>query len=205
MLRNRSITSLQPSGHRLVNSVSEIVSCIPPKTYPQDSQHACYFSKVHFLDFQIHSAHKFRIPKKRKANLLDTILTSPSVESTNQKQPTLIKLKLDSNKTETKTKMSRSILATLLVVFLFTMNTNPALGLVGVLNRVRSTGIWGRRVKTTRSQYAHSLLPAQMPKEATGDQPTVPPQTETFFDADSYRQEMINLVYERSVQRMVGH
>lgn len=101
--------------------------------------------------------------------------------------------------------MSRSILSTIFLVFLVTMNTHQALGLAGVLNRVRTTGILGWRVNAARVRNPTSLLPAQVvtAKEASGDEPA--PQPEPIFDADSYRQEMTNLVYERNFQRMTGY
>ena len=104
--------------------------------------------------------------------------------------------------------MSRSILTStfLVAVLLVAMSTHQALGLAGVLNRVRNNSIWGKRVKTNRNGHVNSLLPATATEES-GDQPSSllpPPQTDTFFDADSYRQEMTNLVYQRSMQRMVN-
>ena len=102
--------------------------------------------------------------------------------------------------------MSRSILTTFFVAFLVAMNTRQALGLAAVLNRVRNNSIWGKRVKFNLNRHANSLLPARVvtAKEASGDQPlmTLPPQTDSFFDADAYRQEMTDLVYQRNMQRM---
>lgn len=98
--------------------------------------------------------------------------------------------------------MSRSTLHTLLfVVLVVAMNTHSALGLAGVLNRVRNNSIWGRRVKNNPSRHTNSVLPAQKVSEASADQ-SPPILPEPIFNDDAYRQEMVNLVYQRNVQRM---
>lgn len=98
--------------------------------------------------------------------------------------------------------MLQSTLKTLLfLVLLVAMNTHSALGLARVLNRVRNNTIWGLRVKSNQSQHTNSLLPAQKISEASVDQPTLV-SPEPSFNCDTYRQEMVDLVYQRSVQRM---
>ena len=98
--------------------------------------------------------------------------------------------------------MSQSTLKTLLfVVLLVAMNTHSALGLARVLNRVRTNAIWGLRLKSNQSQHTNSLLPAQKTSEASVDQSS-PILPEPSFNSDSYRQEMVDLVYQRNVQRM---
>jgi hypothetical protein len=106
--------------------------------------------------------------------------------------------------------MSRSILITFFVVFLVMVNTNQTQGLTAVLNRVRNNSIWGKSLKTNNSRHGNSLIPVQvtMAKQASAEQSSsslisnLSSQTESFFDADAYRQEMTDLVYQRNMQRM---
>jgi hypothetical protein len=102
--------------------------------------------------------------------------------------------------------MSRSILFSLFAIALVLVSIQEAQGLAGILNRVRNNIIWGKSRKTLGSRHANSLLPVQvaMAKQASVEQspfsmPHVSPPT---FDADAYRQEMTDLVYQRSMQRM---
>jgi hypothetical protein len=112
--------------------------------------------------------------------------------------------------------MSRSILITFFVVFLVMVNTDQTQGLTAVLNRVvRNNSIWGKSRKTNTSRQANSLIPVQVTitKQASAEQqssssssilPNLSSETESFFDADAYRQEMTDLVYQRNMQRMTS-
>lgn len=116
---------------------------------------------------------------------------------------------------ENKTNMSRSILITFLVVFLVMVNTDQTQGLTAVLNRVvRNNSIWGKSRKTSKIRQANILSSVQvtMAKQASAEQqsssssivPNLSSETESFFDADAYRQEMTDLVYQRNMQRLTS-
>ena len=103
--------------------------------------------------------------------------------------------------------MSRSILITFLIVFLAMANVDQTHGLAGIVNRVRNNSIWGKSRTINNSRQQNSLLPVQvtMSKQESADESssslpnlTTPP---VAFDADSYRQEMTDLVYKRNMQR----
>ena len=104
--------------------------------------------------------------------------------------------------------MSRSILTTFFAIFLIMAMADQALGLAGVLNRVRNNSIWGKSRTAETNRYSKSLTPVQV---ATAEQSSaehspshLPPQSVAFFDAESLRQEMTDLVYQRNMERMTS-
>ena len=63
---------------------------------------------------------------------------------------------------------------------------------------VRRTSIWGKL--TGQPHGGSAPVPATQVMESN-PLPQVPTQDSTIFDADAYRREMTDLVYERSMQR----
>lgn len=80
-------------------------------------------------------------------------------------------------------------------------------GLAGVVNRLRNNVAWGKSRSARKSRQQNSLLPVQV---TTAKQVSAEPSSSmspvahdsTPFDADSYRQQMTDLVYQRNMQRM---
>ena len=173
------------------------MSCSTPKTWPQDSQNPPPCAPCHLI---------ILVLQKEESDSLDTTWhykwqLRSYYKATKSQTRTLLFHKNTEDKRKTTT-MSKSTLKTLLfVVLLVAMNTDSALGLARVLNRVRTNTIWGLRLKSNQSQHTNSLLPAQKTSEASVDQSS-PILPEPSFNSDSYRQEMVDLVYQRNVQRM---
>ena len=102
------------------------------------------------------------------------------------------------------------------MIFVFIMllavtRTTPTHGLAGILNRVRSKSIMGKSKNTNSNGRPNSLLPVQVTidNQASAEQSSsliLPFNSKaiSYFDADTYRQEMTDLVYQRSMQRMIS-
>jgi hypothetical protein len=108
-----------------------------------------------------------------------------------------------------------------IVILVVTMNVDQtANGLAGIVRRVvqnNRINIWG---STSRQQQKIIFTPVQvlgltvvdntddttmttmLHDDTTSTVTTATTVEESFFDADSYRQEMTDLVYQRNMQRM---
>ena len=98
--------------------------------------------------------------------------------------------------------MVRSIFYTLLLIVIAS-NVAETEGLAAIIRRVRNVGVFGIR----RAQRMQNVAPpnVKLVAQAQFDPATaVPPVTASFdsFDIDSYRKEMTELVYQRSLQRL---
>merc|ERR1712025_873575 len=110
---------------------------------------------------------------------------------------------------QNQTIMKRSNVVNFFVLSLMIVNTYQTEGLAAILNRVRNNSIWGKGRRASKSRCAKSCLPVQvrMAKQASTEHSSlfianVPSQKDLFFDPDAYRQEMTDLVYQRSMQRL---
>jgi len=104
----------------------------------------------------------------------------------------------------------RSFLSSFFIVFLAMMNMDQTQGLTGIVNRVQNSSIWGQGRVTNKSSRQNSLFPVQvaMAKHVSAEEsssiPNLPLTAKSSFDAESYRQEMTDLVYQRNMQRMLN-
>ena len=89
------------------------------------------------------------------------------------------------------------------------MNMDQTQGLTSIVNRVRNISIWGQG-RATNTSRQNSLLPVQvtMAKQVSAEEssliPNLPLTAKPSFDADSYRQKMTDLVYQRNMHRMLN-
>lgn len=108
--------------------------------------------------------------------------------------------------TNTKMTMIRSIIPAICLILVLTSNLEQADALAAIVRRVRRAGLFGiGRAQRTPTPVAAKLVAAPVSSPAaTLEQPNVVNPVTAFdcFDADSYRREMTNLVYERSMERL---
>mmetsp|Transcript_943 Transcript_943/g.2408 ORF Transcript_943/g.2408 Transcript_943/m.2408 type:complete len:110 (-) Transcript_943:456-785(-) len=106
--------------------------------------------------------------------------------------------------------MSRSTFITYLIAVLVMVSIEQTQGLAGVVNRFRNNIAWGKSRSTRKSRQENSLVPVQvtMAKQVSAEPMSLTssisngPNDSEPFDADSYRQQMTDLVYQRNMQRM---
>ncbi|VEU39307.1 unnamed protein product [Pseudo-nitzschia multistriata] len=104
----------------------------------------------------------------------------------------------------------RSTIAAALLVLLLAVD--PSHGLAGVVNRFRRSAPWGRAVARQRRTSTSTTSGVGLPVRAavakqgllTEPEPELSPHPpgSTPFDADAYRQQMTDLVYQRSMERI---
>ena len=89
------------------------------------------------------------------------------------------------------------------------INITGTQGLAAFFNRVQNKSIWGKVRKTNRSLDVKSRtqVEAVIPRKITAEESTLSipnssHRTDPSFDMELYRQEMTDLVYQRSMQRM---
>jgi hypothetical protein len=96
--------------------------------------------------------------------------------------------------------MMRSIFITFCLVILATQ-LEEIQGLAAIVRRFRCVGFWGRR-STQRTTRLHPIqVNAQAPTDMARDD-SIPPTVFASFDADAYRREMTDLVYQRNMERL---
>eukprot|EP00532_Pseudo-nitzschia_australis_P003969 CAMPEP_0168194892 /NCGR_PEP_ID=MMETSP0139_2-20121125/19496_1 /TAXON_ID=44445 /ORGANISM="Pseudo-nitzschia australis, Strain 10249 10 AB" /LENGTH=94 /DNA_ID=CAMNT_0008118573 /DNA_START=172 /DNA_END=456 /DNA_ORIENTATION=+ len=90
------------------------------------------------------------------------------------------------------------------------MNIDQTQALAGIVNRFRSKTIWGKTETSRNSRRNNSLVPVQVtmanqlsaePLSSSSPLSNLPIDS-TPFDADSYRRQMTDLVYQRNMKRM---
>lgn len=90
-----------------------------------------------------------------------------------------------------------------LFALIFASSLDQTQGLASIVRNVRKNGIWGRITGHSRSAGFPNVAPQtpQVMESAPLPQSKNIMKDSAGFDADAYRQEMIDLVYQKSMQR----